>query len=144
MYLFHFLFLAFSLLLWRQYVFPISLKTIKIYQIIINWWGSIIKFTLNIIGKNKKKFPIPIKTLIHPAAVYIFNVIRFGINVIPFSPNGVTKACSAGPTINPKTCANDTIDTAPVRSRKRVASDKYERHNVIFAKIRNKVNFFFF
>lgn len=84
-------------------------------------------------GKNKQKLAIAINTFIHPAAVYIFNVITPGIIDTPLSPNGVTMACNAGPTIKPRTCASDTIDTAPVRSFSRVASDKYDRHNVIFA-----------
>lgn len=75
-------------------------------------------------------------TLIHPAAVYILRITRPGIIDTPLSPRGVTIACNAGPTIKPRTCARDTIDTAPVRSFSLVASDKYDRHNVIFAKMK--------
>lgn len=38
-----------------------------------------------------------------------------------------------GPTIKPRTCARDTIDTAPVRSSSLVAADKYERQIAMFA-----------
>uniref|UniRef100_A0A1A9W756 Uncharacterized protein n=1 Tax=Glossina brevipalpis TaxID=37001 RepID=A0A1A9W756_9MUSC len=34
------------------------------------------------------------------------------------------QTCKPGPTIKPNTCANDTIDTALVRSLRRVAADK--------------------
>ena len=71
-----------------------------------------------------QKFIIAITTLIQPAAVYIFIVKKLPNILNPFSPNGVTAACSPGPTMNPKTCANEIIETAAVRSSIRVAADR--------------------
>lgn len=80
--------------------------------------------TLKIKGRNTQKLPTAMNTFIQPAAVYMFSVISPGISWTPFSPNGVTNACKAGPTMKPSTWARETIDTAWVRSASRVASDK--------------------
>jgi hypothetical protein len=73
-------------------------------------------------------------TLNQPVAVYISNCNRPPKNEVPSSPNGLRAAWSAGPTTNPKTCANDTIDTAPVRSSIFVAADRYDRQTAILAR----------
>jgi hypothetical protein len=43
---------------------------------------------------------------------------------------------SPGPTTNPRTCAKDTMDTAPVLSLSFVAADKYERQTAMLAEMK--------
>lgn len=66
---------------------------------------------------------LPNTALIHPHAVYMSKPGRPRRPDSPLlSPKGVTALCNAGPTIKPKTCANDMTLTAPVRSDSLVAA----------------------
>lgn len=64
------------------------------------------------------------RTLIQPAAVYMFKRNLWGISQMPFWPKGTTAACNAGPNTNPRVCAREIIETALVLSEKRVAAER--------------------
>lgn len=64
------------------------------------------------------------RTLIHPAAVYMLRRSRWGITQRPFWPKGTTAACKAGPKTKPRVCAREIMETALVRSEKRVAAER--------------------